>query len=818
MFSRSPVICQLQKQGNPVHDDLDHWGGRGHHGSSQSRILLISTSPKDPSIKDITEYLQSMRLKYKMVSVSNVPDLMNVKTKYIVIIFQNIQDLYRMESKTRDMIENFCKTFKVGIVGFLNSGRWKTVNVPLGDSNSTSLTRVSDNLSIRSFSTTSHNSLRILKKNISFKEEYLISSKWVQISSTDERVLPVVKAVYQDGSSGSLVVEDRAGDVSKVVIGGSRSLQFWFLKILFLDLLFYLTRGAISFPLTRYILVDIDDIFVGSARLVPSDVDALVESQNYLQKLVTGFQYNLGFSGKYFKNGNELENAGDELLVRVADKFWWFPHMWKHIQPHRFDNVSELTKRMIWNKQFAQDKGLPVMNRYAVAPHHSGVYPVHEQLYEAWREVWGVRVTSTEEYPNLRPARRRRGFVHAGVSVLPRQTCGLFTKNLLYDQYPGGVDKLEQSIQGGELFMTIITNPINIFMTHMPNYCCDRLAPYTFNFLFNYLRCHTNLNLVTQPPSHLAETYFKLFPDESQAVWGNPCEDKRHLEIWSESKSCQRLPQFLVIGPQKSGSTALHSFLQLHPSVVANRPSKQTFEEIQFFSNTANYAKGIDWYMDFFPPVNNHSSEVVMFEKSATYFDGDQVPLRVSRLLPHSTVVAILIEPGARAYSWYHHMRAHNDPTALTHTFHEILTAGPEASKPLLSLQSRCLEPGKYAVHLEKWLAQVGPDQLVIVDGDQLKHDPVTVMNALQNSLNIAPFFDYSNSLVYDSSKGFYCMRLNGKKKCLGKGKGRQYSEMESPSVTWLSKYYSKHNENLRKLLNKFGYPIPSWFARAEEA
>lgn len=54
---------------------------------------------------------------------------------------------------------------------------------------------------------------------------------------------------------------------------------------------------------------------------------------------------------------------------------------------------------------------------YAVAPHHSGVYPVHVQLYEAWKQVWNIRVTSTEEYPHLKPARYRRGFIHNGIMV-----------------------------------------------------------------------------------------------------------------------------------------------------------------------------------------------------------------------------------------------------------------------------------------------------------------------------------------------------------------------------------------------------------------
>lgn len=44
--------------------------------------------------------------------------------------------------------------------------------------------------------------------------------------------------------------------------------------------------------------------------------------------------------------------------------------------------------------------------------------------------------------------------------VLPRQTCGLFTHTIFIDRYPGGREKLDKSIQGGELFQTIVHNPV----------------------------------------------------------------------------------------------------------------------------------------------------------------------------------------------------------------------------------------------------------------------------------------------------------------------------------------------------------------------
>lgn len=92
------------------------------------------------------------------------------------------------------------------------------------------------------------------------------------------------------------------------------------------------------------------------------------------------------------------------------------------------------------------------------------------------------------------------------------------------DRYPGGRDKLDESIQGGELFQTIVYNQINIFMTHMSNYGSDRLALYTFESVIKFLRCWTNLKLSSAPPLQLGDHYFKLHPDESDPIWGNPCK------------------------------------------------------------------------------------------------------------------------------------------------------------------------------------------------------------------------------------------------------------------------------------------------------
>lgn len=52
----------------------------------------------------------------------------------------------------------------------------------------------------------------------------------------------------------------------------------------------------------------------------------------------------------------------------------------------------------------------------------------------------------------------------------------------------------------------------------------------------------------------------------------------------------------------------------------------------------------------------------------------------------------------------FQHQRAHNDPVALNYTFYQVISAKSQAPQELRNLQSRCLFPGWYSTHLERWL------------------------------------------------------------------------------------------------------------------
>ncbi|XP_076806907.1 bifunctional heparan sulfate N-deacetylase/N-sulfotransferase 1-like [Clavelina lepadiformis] len=824
---------------------------KGNTSQTRQKILVFLRDGHTQLGRDVVTALESIRFKFNIQSgeIRNLPILIDdSKGRYALIIFEDIFMYFSLHQWNREMIDKYCLDFDVGIIYFLRGSKSRSKendvvhNGPVG----TFPLSYFNGVNLKDYQLNPQSPiLRIARPGEIWQGFLPFSKNWALFKSDHSTYQPVsfvIQAGPDDVPQGNkgrksrhrraavvankdfpdamapdfsdklvTVVHDtgQLDGIQRVIFGSG--LTFWLHKVLFLDAISYLSHGKLVSPLERYIQIDIDDVFVGTKgnRMNADDVTALVNFQDKVRQTIPGFTFQLGFSGKFIFYGNEKETEGDRLFLKVHDRFAWFPHMWSHMQAHWFNNVTELCSYMDINARFAVRHHLNTSSHYAVAPHHAGVFPVHEQLYDCWDQIWNITTTSTEEYPHLRPDHKRRGFMYRDVKNLPRQTCGLFTHTMILDKYPGGPEALHDHINGGSLFLSFLYNQFNIFMTHLSNYGNDRLAIYTFDHAINFVRCWTNLKLLQVPPETMAKKYFDLYPDELDPVWLNPCLDKRHLEIWSTEKNCNQLPDFVVVGPQKTGTTALYWYLNMHPDVKSNLPSATTFEEVQFFSGK-NYFKGLDWYVSYFPiPENN----TILFEKSATYFDQAVVAKRLNALLPKKPVIAILLDPAKRAYSWYQHMRSHDDNTALQHSFYEVITAKREGSpQALISLQHRCLDPGFYAVHLDNWLEHLSAKQIIIVDGDTLKDNPVRAMQDLQEHLGFKSTIDYSKLLKYEKKKGFYCQILkSGKTKCLGKSKGRQYPEMDDQSMNYLRHYYSDANRKLLQMLQSINKPIPLW-------
>lgn len=105
----------------------------------------------------------------------------------------------------------------------------------------------------------------------------------------------------------------------------------------------------------------------------------------------------------------------------------------------------------------------------------------------------------------------------------------------------------------------------------------------------------------------------------------------------------RKLPDFIIIGAQKSGTTALFDYLSQHPELKA-----ATSKEVHYFDR--NYHKGRRWYLGHFPL---RSDKRLSGEASPYYLMHPLVPQRVKNLSPEIKLIVLLRNPITRAFSHY---------------------------------------------------------------------------------------------------------------------------------------------------------------------
>jgi hypothetical protein len=109
------------------------------------------------------------------------------------------------------------------------------------------------------------------------------------------------------------------------------------------------------------------------------------------------------------------------------------------------------------------------------------------------------------------------------------------------------------------------------------------------------------------------------------------------------------LPNFIIVGAMKSGTTSLYHYLKVHPDICMS-----SIKESDFFIAEKNYSKGIGWYKSLF----SCGDEKIIGEASPNYtkrhlFGG--VPKRIHSLLPKVKIIFLVREPIKRIFSHYIH-------------------------------------------------------------------------------------------------------------------------------------------------------------------
>jgi Sulfotransferase domain len=108
------------------------------------------------------------------------------------------------------------------------------------------------------------------------------------------------------------------------------------------------------------------------------------------------------------------------------------------------------------------------------------------------------------------------------------------------------------------------------------------------------------------------------------------------------------LPDFIIIGAQKCGTTFLYRLLVQHPHV------KPAFaKEVHYFD--LNFRKGDNWYRSYFPLQMRISRKYITGEASPYYLFHPRAAKRASMVVPDAKLIILLRNPVDRAYSHYQH-------------------------------------------------------------------------------------------------------------------------------------------------------------------
>jgi hypothetical protein len=211
------------------------------------------------------------------------------------------------------------------------------------------------------------------------------------------------------------------------------------------------------------------------------------------------------------------------------------------------------------------------------------------------------------------------------------------------------------------------------------------------------------------------------------------------------------LPDFLVIGAMKGGTTSLFTYLAEHPQV------KPPFrKEIKFFD--IHYPQGLGWYRAHFPMRFKMSSGDVTGEATPYYIFHPMAPQRVSHVLPQVRLIALLRNPVDRAYSHYNHMlRVGREPLS----FEEAVACEPERlegeaekiiADPRYStfkhLHYSYLARGRYIEQLKKWFEYFPRQQVLILASEELYVSPKTATLKVAEFLGL-PAWAPANYLAF---------------------------------------------------------------------
>jgi Sulfotransferase domain len=212
------------------------------------------------------------------------------------------------------------------------------------------------------------------------------------------------------------------------------------------------------------------------------------------------------------------------------------------------------------------------------------------------------------------------------------------------------------------------------------------------------------------------------------------------------------LPDFMIIGTKRGGTTSMWNWLVAHPAVLPMFPALRGNKSTDYFFDGGS--RGERWYRSHFHTMayrraleRRRGHRVVSGEASPLYMYDPRICPLVRRIVPDVKVIIQLRDPVGRAFShWQERVGQGVEPLS----FEDALAAEPSRTAGELARMRQ--EPsyyseafdwysyrdrGIYHRQVAQWADAFPPDQVLVVASEDFSRDEQGVMDAVADFLGI---------------------------------------------------------------------------------
>jgi len=196
------------------------------------------------------------------------------------------------------------------------------------------------------------------------------------------------------------------------------------------------------------------------------------------------------------------------------------------------------------------------------------------------------------------------------------------------------------------------------------------------------------------------------------------------------------LPNTIIIGAPKSGSSSLFYWLMAHPEVCGAKVKETHFfsDEVHpRFNASANvHQHSLEKYAEHFSHCNEQHK--VILEATPIYLYSDTALRELSAFVPQPRILVIVREPSARAYSQFVFNKYRTGKIDRGMSYEQYLEVSRDKwNSPVLR--------GRYMRFIQRWVDRFGRSSVCVVQAEHLYADKVGEMKRVAGFLGIDPGF-----------------------------------------------------------------------------